>query len=205
MPTRRFWRDKPPARPMIPPVQGPMLYDLALRPAGLLTGGLLIAGHAYALLLAGDARRQLAAFPRSRPAGTVLIALAALWCLWVVNTMDLGEFARFKPLLLAGIPVSAWLLWRYVEEFLSVRALGMLLLLAAEPLLEAAFHRPETSRLFLVSLVYVWIIAGMFLVGMPYLFRDAVAWLSGGDRRWKIASVAGLAYGVLLCVLAFGW
>ena len=36
-------------------------------------------------------------------------------------------------------------------------ALGMIALLAAEPILEAAFLRPETSRLLVVVLAYVWI------------------------------------------------
>ncbi len=191
--------------PMMPPVNGPMLYELSLRWAGLLTGGLLLAGHGYAFWKGAETRNLLRAFPRSRVAGTILIALAALWCVWVVATMDLGEFVRYKTLLLLAIPASAWLLWRYVEEFLAVRALGMLMLLGAEPLLGAAFHRPETSRLFLVSLVYVWIIAGMFWVGMPYLLRDAIQWATASESRWKIAAAGGAAYGALLCALAFRW
>jgi hypothetical protein len=54
------------------------------------------------------------------------------------------------------------------------------------------------SRLWLVSLVYGWIIAGLFFIGMPYLLRDAIALVTANQWRWKAASVAGIAYGFLL-------
>jgi len=190
---------------MIASATGPMLYDFPLRTAGLVTGLALLLSHLWALWKGEETRAWLRGFPRSRTAGTILITLAAVWCTWIVYRMELGEFARFRTPLLVGIPVSAWLLWRYVEEFLAVRALGMLALLAAEPLLEAAFLRPEVSRLFLVSLVYLWIIGGMFLVGTPYLLRDAIAWVTSCRPRWNLAAVAGVAYGALLCLLSFGW
>ena len=87
----------------------------------------------------------------------------------------------------------------FVPDFLAVRALGMLALLVAEPLLEAAFLREEQVRLLLVVLVYVWIIAGMFWVGMPYTLRDQISWVSATEKRWRAAAFAGLAYGALLC------
>jgi hypothetical protein len=97
------------------------------------------------------------------------------------------------------------LAWIYVPEFLAVRALGMVLLLAAEPLLESAVLRNEPSRLLLVVLAYVWAIAGLFLVGMPFLLRDAIQWVSTGNR-WKPAAVAGVVWGlaVLVCAI-FIW
>ena len=77
----------------------------------------------------------------------------------------------------------------------------MVVLLAAEPLLESAFLRPELSRLFLVSLVYVWIGFALFWVGMPYTLRDHVGWLMASEKRWRAAAFAGLAYGALLLIL----
>jgi hypothetical protein len=88
----------------------------------------------------------------------------------------------------------------HVEEFLAVRALGMLLLLAAEPLIEAAFLKPQTSRLLLVVLAYAWVLAGLFWVGMPYLLRDQMAWITRTAARWRAACVAGLAWGVALLI-----
>ena len=87
---------------------------------------------------------------------------------------------------------------RFVLEFLSVRALGMLLLLVAEPLLEASWMRQETGRLWLVGLVYGWIVAGLFFIGTPYVLRDAIEWVGAAAWRWRFVCVAGIAYGVLL-------
>ena len=63
------------------------------------------------------------------------------------------------------------------------------------------FLRPEMSRLFLVTLVYVWVALALFWVGMPFTLRDQIAWVTGGEKRWRAAVFAGLAYGALLLVL----
>ena len=107
--------------------------------------------------------------------------------------------------MLLAIVAGAVLSWIYVPEFLAVRALGMLLLLAAEPLLESAFLCHETSRLLLVVLAYAWVIAGLFYVGMPYLLRDAIQWVTADRNRLKSGAIAGAVYGLALvaCALAF--
>jgi hypothetical protein len=87
-----------------------------------------------------------------------------------------------------------------MRDFLAARALGTLALLAAEPLLESAFLRDEVIRLLLVTLVYLWIIFGMFWVGMPYTLRNQIGWVTATETRWRAAAFAGLAYGALLCV-----
>jgi hypothetical protein len=103
-----------------------------------------------------------------------------------------------RPKFIIATVVAAVLTLRFVQEFLSVRALGMLLLLVAEPLLEAAWMRPELGRLFLVVLVYCWIVAGLFCIGMPYLLRDAIEWVTLARWRWRAAVFSGIFYGILL-------
>jgi hypothetical protein len=178
-----------------------MIYSLKLETALVLVGLLLIAGHAFALLKPATVQDGLRAFPRSKKWGTALITVAAAWFFWLVWTMDLGEFSNWRQTVLIGTPVAWLLTMKFVEEFLAVRALGMVTLLAAEPLLEAAFLRPEQSRLFLVALVYVWIVFAMFWVGMPYTLRDQISWITRDQKRWRAATFAGLAYGALLLVL----
>ena len=68
----------------------------------------------------------------------------------------LANSATCARCLLVVILVATFLTFRYVDEFLAVRALGILLLLLAEPLIEAAFLRPEAGRLLLVALAYAW-------------------------------------------------
>lgn len=128
-----------------------MIYSLTLQTAGLVTGVALLIAHFIALCRSEETRKWLKQFPRSRSMGTLLIALAAIWSFLLITGMDLGEFTRLRNVMLVAIVAGAFLAWKYVEEFLAVRAIGMLALLAAEPLLEAAFMRPETTRLLLVQ------------------------------------------------------
>jgi hypothetical protein len=182
-----------------------MIYNFNLKTVGIIVGCALVIGHLMAVLHAKEVKGLLKAFPRSKVMGALLLGAATLWAFWLVATMDLGEFSNYRMWLEIIVPVSGLLCFQFVDEFLPVRALGILLLLMADPLLEAAFLRPEASRLLLVILAYAWVIAGMFWVGMPYLMRDQIAWLLKSNSRWKAACIGGAAYGaaVLICALFF--
>lgn len=181
-----------------------MIYPFSLHATGIVVALLLIVSHAMALAAPGPTQSFLRALPRSRAWGGVLLVASAIWAFWLVRTMDLGEFQPLRFALTVAVPAGAVLAWVYVDEFLAVRALGILALLAAEPLLEAAYLRPELSRLILVSLAYFWILAGLFLVGMPYIQRDFTRWLLDNSTRYRVAAGAGVAYGVVIlaCALA---
>jgi hypothetical protein len=178
-----------------------MIYPLKLETALVLTGLFLLVIHGLALWKPVQAQAWLRTLPRSKPVGTVLLIVATLWFWILVKTIDLGEFTNWQNTLLLIIPIAGLLTFFYVEEFLAARALGMVLLLAAEPLLEAAFLRPELTRLFLVALVYVWIVFALFWIGMPYTLRDHLNWVLASKKRWRAAAFAGLAYGALLLLL----
>jgi hypothetical protein len=186
------------------------IYDwlyrgLSLQSAGLILGVLLVAAHAYALFNYHQLRPALQEAPRHKRLGTILLGIALVWALILVSSMDMGEFWRVRRIALILLPVTFGLMITYVDEFLTARALGVLLLLAACPLLDAAFLEAPKSRLLLPLIAYVWIVLGMFWVGMPYLFRDHVGWATATEARWKKLSLGGLAYGalVLVCALAF--
>ncbi len=183
-----------------------MIYQLPLFTTGLAAGILLILSHAFALAKEKETIAWAKAFPRSRVGATVLLAIAAVWSFLLVRSIDLGEFSPLRNIMLLGIVAGAILSWIYVPEFLAVRALGMLLLLAAEPLLESAVLRVEPTRILLVVLAYAWVIAGLFFVGMPYVLRDAITWVTAPPLRWRAAAIGGVAYGVALAICAtFLW
>jgi hypothetical protein len=182
-----------------------MIYPIGLKMVGVVVGLLLIAAHCFALWRSGEGVQWLKDFPRSRAAGTVLIIIAGIWSLILVRTMDLGEFAGLRNIMSGGVVVGAFLAWRYLEEFLAVRALGMLALLASEPLLEAAYLKPDPTRLLVVVLAYAWIVLGLFWVGIPWVLRDQVRWLTQNLARYRAAAWGGVVYGVLVlaCALIF--
>jgi hypothetical protein len=119
--------------------------------------------------------------------------------------MDLGEFNNAKPLLRILIPITMVLVVISVRDFLAVRALGVLGLLAAAPLLESAFLKDPATRLLVPIYAYGLLTASLFWVGMPYLFRDAVDWVTAESKRWNAMVLGGLAYGaaLVICALAF--
>lgn len=179
-----------------------MIYDFSLRTVGLVAGLGLVAAHAFALLRTDWTVGKLREFPRSYPVGVFLFLLAAAWAFWLAATMDLGEFSPNRTLICGAILAAAVMVPLFAEEFLAVRAVGILALLAAEPLLGAAFLRPEQTRLLLVVLAYGWAVAGLVFVGAPYTMRDALQWVSRSPGRFRLVAWAGVAYGTLLIVVS---
>src|SRR5213595_2098325 len=149
-----------------------MIYDFALRPAALVAGAILCLLGLFGLLGQDLVRKNVVRFPRSRLAGIILLAIDLIWSFWLVSTMEMGEFSAFRRPFLFGLPIGFFLTLRYVDEFLAVRALGVLALLVAEPLLDAAFFLYESSRLVLTVLAYLLVVLGLIWVMVPYKLRD---------------------------------
>ena len=177
-----------------------MIYHLSLHTAGLVAGVLLILLGGLGLFL--PAANFLPRFPRSRLAGAILLTLALAWSFWLVATMEMGEFSHFRGPLMIILPVGYFLVLRFVDEFLAVRALGILALLAAEPLLDAAFLRPQMSRLLVVVLAYLMIVLGLLWVTMPYLLRDQISWSTRSSSIWRAVAGAALVFGLAIVTCA---
>ena len=183
------------------------LYDLLyvnnnLKITGLILGVLLLSGHVVALFKPVPVQRFLIALPRNRQLGLMLLAVAAGWALLLVSYMDMGEFYTWRNRMQLIVVAGFVLVARYVEEFISVRALGCLLLLVATPVLEAAFLKQPVTRLLLPTLAYAWVLLGMFWIGMPYLMRDLIAGVTRSPGRWLTVCLAGAAYGAAILVCA---
>lgn len=180
-----------------------MIYDLSLRTAGLLAGLFLLAMAVPALAMPNHMRAIALRVPRSWLVGAALLTVALVWTLWLLMTMEMGEFSNFRRPLLVILPIAYFLVLHFVREFLAVRALGILCLLAAEPLLSAAFLRPEASRLLVTVFAYVIIIAGLFWVTVPYVLRDQVQWSARNNFRWMAVHSLALIYGGVTLFFAF--
>ncbi len=189
--------------------------QLPLFTVGLILAIWLIGVHALMLAKPAMVQGYLKKFPRDQMAGQILLGIGLLW-FWLLVAptgmgklsalaMDLGEFNGAKGTLRILVPVALVLVATSVRDFLAVRALGVVGLMAASPLLESAFLKDPSSRLLVPLYAYAMLTASLFWVGMPYLFRDAVTWATADQKRWTMLSFAGLGYGVatLVCALAF--
>jgi hypothetical protein len=188
---------------------------LSLFTAGLVLAVWLIGVHALMLAKPKAVQDFLRKFPRDPLYGQILMGIGLAW-FWLLIaptgmgklsalSMDLGEFNNAKGLLRILVPVSLVLVCISVRDFLAVRALGLVGLMAAAPLLGAAFLKDPQSRLLVPVFAYAMLTASMFFVGMPYLFRDAVTWVTADQKRWTLLSIAGLGYGVATLVCAFAF
>lgn len=182
-----------------------MIYHFTLKAAGLVAGIALVLLSLPGLFAPAATQRFAKTLPRSRVAGIVLLTVDLIWSFWLLATMEMGEFAPFRRMLLIGLPIGYVLVIRFVDEFLFVRALGVFCLLAAEPLLDAAFLRYEGARLVVTVLAYLLVVAGLFWVTMPYLLRNQVDWSARSNGRWRLVHTIPAVYGALLLVLALAF
>lgn len=180
-----------------------MIYHLSLRTAGIIAGVLLLIVGFPGFLKPESSRGLASRLPRSWNAGVVLLTIDLIWCVWLLATMEMGEFSSFRRPLLIVLPIGFFLVILFVDEFLAVRALGILFLLGAEPLLDAAFFRNETSRLLVTVFAYLLIVAGLFWVTMPYLLRDQLNWSARNPSRWRALHLIALLYGAAMLACAF--
>jgi len=180
-----------------------VIYHLSLHNAGLFAGIFLLFISLPALVMPEAARNWVRSVPRSFVLGAALLTIALIWSYWLLATMEMGEFSSFRKPLMFALPVGYVLVLRFVNEFLAVRSLGILYLLAAEPLLEAAFLRYETSRLLVTVFAYILIVKGLFWVTMPYVMRDMITWGTRTIGRWISLNAVILIYGAIILVCAF--
>lgn len=179
-----------------------MIYSFSLQAMALVAGAVLCLFGALGFSAPATSVARARSFPRSRWAGIILLAIDLVWSLWLLATMEMGEFSVFRRPLLIALPIAFFLAIRFVEEFLAVRALGIFLLLAAEPLLSAAFFRYEKSRLVLTVLAYIIIVLGLIWVMIPYKMRDYLDWLGNLLGRWRALNALIFIYGAVLLILA---
>jgi len=179
-----------------------MIYHLSLYTAGLIAGAFLVVVGLLGLVKP-DFAQVVKQFPRSRVAGVVLLTICLAWTFWLVATIQMGEFSSFRRPLLIALPIGYVLALFFVDEFLAVRALGILCLLVAEPLLDAAFLRYESSRLLVTVFAYLLIISGLFWVAIPYVLRDQINWSARSVFRWRCLHAIVLVYGCVILKFAF--
>lgn len=146
----------------------------------------------------------LKAFPRNRQAAIVTMVIGGGWFLWKITQLGKSDFGDYKNLLLIlfGATLIGSIL--YVKDFLAVRGVSIIVLLSANTGLKAAFGLYDIpERLFLVSLLYVLIIAALIYGIMPYHMRESVNWLTAEERRVRNGGYLTTAIGAILLLCAF--
>jgi len=142
-------------------------------------------------------------FPRSLPAGYFLMALGTLWFLWNVKQESLADFAAYKPIMMAGFALIGLGTCIFVQDFLAVRGLAVVLMLLAKLMVDTGRpHLGETPWVLLIQAwAYVLIVAGMWFTVSPWRLRDFLGWATANEKRIKVGSGVRLAFAVFVVVL----
>ena len=175
--------------------------DGSLQTAAIIVGLIILVLHVLALMKPAPAMAKLKAAPRSQNLGTIVLTLDFIWAYVVATAVDLGDFERLRWLAQFSVPVIYVAMRFWVNEYLGARAIGIFLLLACCPVLDAAWMKADTRWVLNLG-IYAWITLGLFWIGMPYTMRDNITWATRTAGRFKALALAGAGYGALLLVLA---
>jgi len=146
------------------------------------------------------------ALPRSNRGAWLFFGAGTAWFLWRLSHLNESDLIFFKtpgPVMI-GFGVLAVLAFIYTPDFLAVRGLCVLMLLAAEPLLYAAYMEYQhPQRLLMVSAVYLGLGLALYLAAAPYRLRDFFDWLFQQPARGRRAGAILLSYGLATAAAAF--
>ena len=159
----------------------------------------------YGILKPGAFAAAVRKFPRSVPWGVVLTGLGTIWFLWNLSQESIADFAAYKNLLFAGFAGIGLGTCIFVQDFLAVRGLAIVLLLLAKVMVDTG--RPALSQthwvLVIQSFAYVLVVAGIWFTVSPWRLRDLLTWGTANEQRIKIGCGLRLAFGLFLAVLGF--
>lgn len=177
---------------------------MSLTLATLLPGLILLALGVPLLVGHSGFAAVLKAFPRSSTAASVFFGGGAAWFLYVIWHLSPADFGDYRKLLFAAFAIIAALSFKCVPDFLSVRGLCVLVLMAAMPLLDAGYMNFDHWQInFYKVFVYVCITLAIWLGAQPWRLRDFLGWLFARPGRSRKLGGALAGYGLLLTAVAF--
>lgn len=91
----------------------------------------------------------------------------------------------------------------FVPDFLAVRGLAILYLLAAQHFLNAGWLQYSTPQRMLNLAVYLGIVVALVMGASPFRLRDFIDWVFAKRRASLLIGAAALLYGLMLVGGAF--
>jgi hypothetical protein len=142
-------------------------------------------------------------FPRNLPLGIGLMLLGTAWFVWNVNNAPTADFAAFKPYMLIGFGAVGVLSCLFVQDYLAVRGLAVVLLLLAQLMLDTGRPHLGESPFVLVfqAWAYALVVAGIYFTIWPWKLRDFLAWATATEARTRVLSVVRLGFAAFILVL----
>ena len=144
-------------------------------------------------------------FPRSLPWGCALMLLGTAWFLLNLSHESISDFAAYKNVLFLGFAAVGIGSCIFVQDFLAVRGLAVVLLLLAKLMVDTG--RPHLAQTPLVLIIQTWayllVVAGIWLTVSPWRLRDFLHWGTATEQRIKIGCSIRLIFGLFVAFLGF--
>ena len=142
-------------------------------------------------------------FPRNLPVGIVLMLLGTAWFVWNVNVEPIADFSVFKPYMIAGFVAVGILACIFVQDFLAVRGLAVVLLLLAKLMVDTGRqHLGATPWVLVIQIwAYLLVVAGIWFTVTPWKLRDILNWATATEDRIRVGSAIRLAFAVFVVIL----
>ncbi len=169
----------------------------------ILLGLGMAAPQVYGLAKPASFAAAVRKFPRHLPSGVFLMLLGTAWFLYWVWQEPIADFAAFKKPMMAifaAIGVGSCI---YVQDFLAVRGLAVVMLLLARLMVDTG--RPHLGETPWVLVIQTWayglVVAGIWFTVTPWKLRDFLNWATANEKRVKLGSTIRLAFALLVVVL----
>ena len=120
-----------------------------------------------------------------------------------MNREPIADFSAFKPYMMAAFVAVGVGSCIFVQDFLAVRGLAVLLLLLAKLMLDTGRPHLGESPFVLVmqTWAYVLIVAGIWFTITPWRLRDLIGWASASESRVRLLSGVRLAFAAFILIL----
>jgi hypothetical protein len=142
-------------------------------------------------------------FPRDFGAGVALMLLGTGWFVWNVNNEPIADFSVFKPYMIAGFAAVGVLSCIFIQDFLAIRGLAVVLLLLGKLMVDTGRPHLGESPFVLViqTWAYVLIVAGIWFTITPWRLRDLLCFATANDTRVRIGSAVRLTFALFIVIL----
>jgi hypothetical protein len=142
-------------------------------------------------------------FPRNLPIGVVLMLLGSAWFVWNVKIEPIADFSAYKSTMMIGFSAVGVLSCFFVQDFLAVRGLAILLLLLAKLMVDTGRpHLGQSPWVYVIQIwAYVLVGAGIWFTVTPWKLRDLLNWGTATETRIRVGSIIRLAFAVFVLLL----
>src|ERR1044071_10402223 len=182
---------------------GVLLMNISLSVLSIILGLGMALPQIYGLVNPTGFGVAVRKFPRSIPWGCALMLLGTAWFLYNLSQESIADFAAYKNILFAGFAAVGIGSCIYVQDFLAVRGLAVVLLLLAKLMVDSG--RPYLAQTPLVLVIQTWayvlVIAGIWFTVSPWRLRDLLEWDTANEKRVKLSCGVRLAFGLFVLVL----